>query len=163
TGEPRPPAPKRTLAAVLYSDLVASTDRNTAVGDARWKRVLDRHDHIAHVCIGHGGGTVIKTTGDGILALLPSATSALRAAVELRDSLRNEDLEVRVAVHVGDVDRRGDDISGLGVVIAARILALAAPSEILASNTAVGSATGPPVHFETHGDAPAQGVPRALP
>ena len=163
TGEHRPPAPERIVAAVLYSDLVASTDRNTAVGDARWKRVLDRHDHIARVCIGHGSGTVIKTTGDGVLALLPSATSALRAAVELRDSLRNEDLEVRVAVHVGDVDRRGGDISGLGVVIAARILALAAPSEILASNTAVGSATGAPVHFEPHGEHHLKGVPGTWP
>jgi class 3 adenylate cyclase len=106
---------------------------------------------------------VIRTTGDGVLALLPSATNALRAGVELRDSLRNEDLEVRVAVHVGDVDRRGDDISGLGVVIAARILALAAPSEILASNTAVDSATGAPVHFEPHGEHHLKGVPGTWP
>ena len=163
TGEHRPPAPERFLAAVLYSDLVASTDRATALGDARWRRVLDRHDEIARACVGRRGGTVIKTTGDGILAILPSATSAVHAAEDLRAALFDQGLEVRVGIHVGDIDRRVDDISGVGVVIAARILNLAAPGEILASSAAVSAMTGEPMRFEPRGEHRLKGVPGTWP
>ena len=158
TGEHRSLAPERALAAVLYSDLVASTHRATSLGDARWKRVLDRHDEIARACVGRRGGTVIKTTGDGVLAVLPSATNALRCAQELRAAIREYDLEVRVGVHVGDIDRRGDDISGVNVVIGARILNLAGPGEILVSHTAL-AATGESVQVELRGEHRLKGIP----
>jgi len=163
TGEHRLPPPERILAAVLYSDLVASTDRTTTLGDARWRRVLDRHDEIARACVGRRGGTVIKTTGDGILAILASGTNALRAARELRAELRDQDLEVRVGIHVGDIDRRGDDISGVGVVIAARILNLAEPGEILVSSAAVSATTGEPISFEPRGQHHLKGIPGTWP
>ena len=163
TGEHRLPPAERILAAVLYSDLVASTDRTTALGDARWRRVLDRHDEIARACIGRRGGTVIKTTGDGILAILASATNALRAARELRAELLEQDLEVRVGIHVGDIDRRGDDISGVGVVIAARILNLAAPGEVLVSSATVSATTGEPIQFEPRGEHHLKGIPGTWP
>ena len=163
TGEHRVPEPERVLAAVLYSDLVASTDRATALGDAHWKRLLDRHDAIARTCIGRRGGTVVKNMGDGMLAILPSATSALRAADDLRQALLEEDLDIRVGIHVGDVDRRGDDISGVGAVIAARILGLAAPGEILASSIAVGATTGAGMRFEPRGEHHLKGVPGVWP
>jgi class 3 adenylate cyclase len=158
TGEHRAPAPERVLAAVLYSDLVASTDRATALGDTRWKRVLDRHDAIARACVARRGGTVVKTTGDGILATLPSASSALGAARDLRAALRDEQLQVRVGIHVGDLDLRGDDISGLGVVTAARIMSLAGPGDILVSSTAVEAANGGSHRFETRGEHQLKGV-----
>ena len=157
TGEHHSPAPDRLLVAVLYSDLVASTERTAALGDGRWKRVLDRHDEIAHACVGRRGGTVIKNTGDGILAILPSATNALRAAQELRAAIREQDLEVRVGIHVGDVDRRGDDVSGINVVIGARILNLARPGEILMSHPAL-AATGESVPAESRGEHLLKGV-----
>ncbi len=163
TGERRAPTPERLLAAVLYTDLVASTDRATSVGDARWKHVLDRHDEVSRACIGRRGGTVIKTTGDGILAIVPSAANAFRAARELRTALLEEDLEVRVGIHVGDIDRRGDDISGIGVVIAARLLGLATPGEILASSVAVGATTGEPITFVPRGEHNLKGVPGTWP
>ncbi len=158
TGEHRAPAPERVIAAVLYSDLVGSTDRATALGDARWKQVLDRHDEIARSCVARRGGTVIKTTGDGILATLPSASSALGAARDLRSALRDEHLEVRVGIHVGDLDLRGDDISGVGVVTAARIMSLAGPGDILASSTAVEAANGSSHRFEPRGEHQLKGV-----
>jgi class 3 adenylate cyclase len=76
---------------------------------------------------------VIKTTGDGVLALLPSATAAIDAARAIREQLGADDLEVRIGVHIGDVDRRGDDVSGLAVNIAARIMAAAGAGQILVS------------------------------
>jgi class 3 adenylate cyclase len=158
TGEHRVPEPERITGVVLFSDLVASTDRATSLGDAHWKRLLDRHDEIARTCVARRGGSVIKTTGDGILATLPSAHNAIRAAQELRRALVEEGLSVRIGIHVGDIDRRGNDISGVGVVIAARILNLAGPGEILASSTAVQAATGEPHSFEPRGEHTLKGL-----
>lgn len=158
TGEHRLPAPECVLAAVLFSDVVASTEQASALGGERWKRLLDRHDEVARSCVGRRGGTVIKTTGDGIVATLPSAISAVRAAQELRAALAREGLEVRVGLHVGDVDHRGDDISGLAVNIAARIMHLAAPGEILASSTVRLVATAAAVRFESRGQHSLKGV-----
>jgi len=95
------------------------------------------------------------------LAIHASATNAFSAAQELRAALLQEHLDVRVAVHVGDVDRRDDDVSGLGVVVAARILGLANPGEIIASNIAVGATTGHALRFEFRGEHPLKGVPGA--
>ncbi len=158
TGEHRLPAPECALAAVLFSDVVASTERVSALGGERWKRLLDRHDQVARTCVGHRGGTVIKTTGDGIVATLPSAISAVRAAQELRAALGDEGLDVRVGLHVGDVDHRGDDISGLAVNIAARIMHVAAPGEILVSSTVRLAAAAAPVQFQIRGQHPLKGV-----
>jgi class 3 adenylate cyclase/pimeloyl-ACP methyl ester carboxylesterase len=151
-------AHQRAVTAILCSDLVGSTDRASAVGDAHWKRMLDRHDEIVRACVARRGGTLIKTMGDGTLATVPSASNALRAAEDLRAALGDEGLAVRVGVHIGDVDRRGDDISGLAVVIATRLLALAAPGEIVATSTAVQAATGYPHRFESRGDHRLKGV-----
>ncbi len=84
TGESRLPAPERVLCAVLFTDLVGSTERLSTVGDARWKVVLDRHDAVIREEVGRSGGTVLKHTGDGVLATLPSADRALRTAAAIR-------------------------------------------------------------------------------
>jgi len=157
TGEHQPPAPDRELVAVLYTDLVSSTARASDVGDARWKRVLDRHDDISRASVARRGGTVIKTTGDGILATLPSVTGALAAAHDIRAGLAGVGLEVRAAIHVGDVDRRGDDIAGINVVIAARILALAEPGDVLLSSSAL-PALGTAVAVTSRGAHELKGV-----
>jgi class 3 adenylate cyclase len=158
TGEHRLPEPERLLAVVFFSDLVASTERATSLGDAHWRRLLDRHDRIARSCVARRGGAVIKTTGDGVLATFPSSHEAICAAQELRSSLVEERLSVRIAIHVGDIDRRGDDISGVGVAIGARVLNAAGPGEILASSTAVQAATGAPHEFEPRGEHELKGV-----
>jgi class 3 adenylate cyclase len=133
TGDARLPAPERRLCAILFTDLVGSTRRAEAVGDAAWKRLLDRHDAVNRTAVTRRGGEVIKTTGDGVLALLPSATAAIEAAKTIRAQLRDEDLEVRIGIHLGEIDRRGEDVSGLAVNIAARIMSSAEPDQILAS------------------------------
>jgi class 3 adenylate cyclase len=158
TGAYHVPEPERVLTAVLYSDLVASTARATAMGDAHWKRLLDRHDAASRACVGRRGGTVIKTTGDGVLAIIPSVTNALRVARELRAALLEEELEVRVSIHIGDVDRRGEDISGITVVIAARVLALTPPGEVLVTRAVVDSTAGENVHFEPRGEHQLKGL-----
>jgi class 3 adenylate cyclase/pimeloyl-ACP methyl ester carboxylesterase len=157
TGDYRAPVPERELAAVLFTDIVSSTARASALGDARWKRLLDRHDEVSRSCIGRRGGAVIKSTGDGVLATFPSATSALHAAQDLRAALREEELDVRASIHVGDIDRRGDDISGINVVISARMLGVAGSGDILMSSTAL-AATGDLVPSELRGNYEFKGV-----
>lgn len=133
TGHARLPAPVRQIAAILFTDLVGSTRRAAAAGDAAWKQLLDRHDTASGREVDRRGGHLIKTTGDGILALLPSATAAIQAARAIRDILREDDLHVRVGIHVGEIDRRGDDVSGLNVNAAARIMSIADAGTIVVS------------------------------
>lgn len=133
TGEIRLPPPERQLAVILFTDLVGSTRRAVTSGDAAWKRLLDHHDAISRLEVARRGGEVIKTTGDGILALLPSATAAIQAARAIRTGLAEDHLQVRIGIHLGEIDRRGGDVSGLAVNIAARIMATAEPDQILTS------------------------------
>ena len=158
TGSYRAPSPQRVLAAVMYSDLVASTERATSIGDAHWKRLVDRHDEVAHSCVGRRGGAVIKTTGDGVLATFPSATNAIRAAQEIRAALVQHDLHMRVGIHVGEIDQRGNDISGIAVTIAARVMAHAGPGEILVSHAVPPAITGSDIEFHDRGMRRLKGI-----
>jgi class 3 adenylate cyclase/pimeloyl-ACP methyl ester carboxylesterase len=133
TGEVHLPAPERQIAVILFTDLVGSTRRAESAGDAAWKRLLDRHDDVNQTAVSRRGGRVIKTTGDGVLALLPSATAAIEAAYAIRTQLSDEDLAVRIGIHLGEIDHRGDDVSGLAINIAARIMACAEAGQILVS------------------------------
>ena len=134
TGEVHLPAPERQIAVILFTDLVGSTRRAKSGGDAAWKLVLDRHDEVSQTAISRRGGEVIKMTGDGVLALFPSATAAIEAAQTIRTQLGDEDLEVRIGIHLGEIDRRGNDVSGLAVHIASRIMGSAGAGQILASS-----------------------------
>jgi class 3 adenylate cyclase len=158
-GERRTPPPQRLLAAVLFTDLVDSTARAATLGDARWKSLLDRHDDVIRAAVGHCGGTVVKTTGDGVLALLPSASAALTVAERVRRELAADDLQIRVGIHVGDIDRRGDDISGLAVNIAARVMAKAGTGEIYVTDSVIAATGGPSPHYEPQGTYELKGVP----
>jgi class 3 adenylate cyclase len=159
TGEVRLPPPTRTLCAVLFTDLVSSTERAADLGDARWARVLDRHDAVARQAVDRGGGRVVKTTGDGVLAVLPTASNALTAAAEIGRSLDHEGLAVRIGIHVAEVEHRDDDIAGLGVHVAARIMGRAEAGEILVSAT-VPAIVGPgPWVFTDRGRHTLKGVP----
>jgi len=131
SGEAHLPPPQRHVAVILFTDLVDSTRRAASAGDADWKLLLDRHDAMNRNEVTRCGGEVIKTTGDGVLALLPSATAAIDAATGIRDRLAADHLEVRVGIHVGEIDRRGDDVSGLAVHIAARAMSSADAGQIL--------------------------------
>jgi class 3 adenylate cyclase/pimeloyl-ACP methyl ester carboxylesterase len=160
-GERRLPPPQRLLSAVLFTDLVGSTERAAAMGDEGWKSVLDRHDAAVRAIVGRCGGSVIKTTGDGVLALLPSAGVCLRAAATIRHDLSAQGLDVRIGVHVGDVDRRGDDVSGLAVNIASRVMSKGGAGDIVATGSVVAAVAGQAVAFEPLGTHGLKGVPGA--
>jgi len=159
TGEELAPAPSRALAAVLFTDLADSTERAAAVGDERWQRMLDVHDDVVRTAVRRHGGRVVKTTGDGVLAVFPSASGALHAGLQIRAALEEHDLAVRIGVHVGDIDRRGDDVSGVAVHVAARVMAAAVPLELLVSDSARFAAAGEGFSFERRGAHAFKGLP----
>ena len=160
-GERRLPAPQRLLSAVMFTDLVGSTERAASLGDEDWKSVLDRHDAAVRTIVGRCGGSVVKTTGDGVLALLPSAGVGLRVATEIRRDLAFEGLDVRIGLHVGDIDRRGDDVSGLAVNIASRVMSKGGAGEIVVTGSVVAAVAGQAVAFEPLGTHELKGIPGA--
>jgi class 3 adenylate cyclase len=126
---------ERALATVLFTDIVGSTDHARQVGDRRWAELLDRHDRLARELVGELQGRLVKSTGDGVLALFDRPGRAIRAATGLRDRLRGDGVEIRAGVHTGEVQLRGEDVGGIAVHIAARVMATARPGEVLVSST----------------------------
>ena len=159
TGAPSGLAPQRIIAAVLFTDLVDSTRRAVDVGDQQWRDLLDVHDQAVQRCVLHHGGRVVKYTGDGVLALLPSATAALSTSESIREHLAERGLHIRVGVHVGDVDVRGEDVSGLTVNIAARIMGRAERDETLVSESVRSATIGSGLAFDEAGVAELKGIP----
>ena len=149
----------RTLATVLFSDLVGSTSVQAQIGDEAWCVLMDRHDDICNTQITHHVGKLVKFTGDGILATFGSPTSALKCANAMRGALSTLKLEARFGTHTGEIEIRGDDISGLGVVIAARIMDHADGGQVLASDLTRQLTLGAPFRFQDCGEQELKGVP----
>jgi class 3 adenylate cyclase len=159
TGESVLPPPVRELCAVLFTDLVRSTEQAATVGDKRWKATLDRHDAVITREVTRNGGVLVKSTGDGALATFSSADRALLAAQAIRDRLADENLSVRIGVHVGDVERRGTDVAGIGVHVAARVMATAEPGEVVVTGSVPLAAAGTEHRFEVIGERSLRGIP----
>ena len=159
TGEHRPVEPDRILATVLFTDIVSSTERASELGDRRWRDLLDRHDRLAARHIERYGGRLVKTTGDGILATFDGPARAVHAANELADDLERSGITIRSGLHAGEVEVRGEDVGGIAVHIAARVMALAQPREILVSSTVKGLVAGSGLSFEDRGTHTLKGVP----
>jgi len=160
TGRHAAPAQShRALRTVLFTDIVASTERAAAAGDERWRAVLERFGEITADLTQRFGGTVVKSTGDGHLATFDGPTQAIRCAEALRAEAETLGIEIRAGIHTGECELLDSDIGGLAVHIAARILGQADASEILVSRTVrdlvVGSGTG----FEDRGNVELRGVP----
>ena len=149
----------RVLATVLFTDIVDSTGRAAALGDREWRRLLDRHDEIARAEARRWDGHVVKVTGDGILARFDSPTRALRCSFGLRDALAKVGLEIRAAIHTGEIEVRGADIGGIGVHIASRALASAEPGRVVVTRTVRDLATGSHLGFRSLGAVTLRGVP----
>ena len=150
---------ERVLATVLFTDIVDSTGRAAALGDREWRRTLDRHDELARSEVARWRGTFVKSTGDGILARFESPTRAVRCALALCAAARRLSIEIRAAVHTGEIEERGDDIGGLGVHIASRVLAGAPAGRVVVTRTVRDLATGADLAFETLGSTSLRGVP----
>ena len=162
TGEAVVLATDRPLRALVFTDLVGSTETLSEVGDVRWRQILDLHDGLVRKALERHGGRVVKTTGDGALAVFDNASRALRGAADLRSAIASIGLEVRIGVHVAEVEMRGDDIAGLGVHVAARIMHQASAGEILTSNAVVQVSMGADASFESIGVHELRGIDRPV-
>jgi class 3 adenylate cyclase len=151
-------ASQRLLATVLFTDIVGSTERARAVGDQRWRELLDLHDEAARRLVGQEGGRLIKSTGDGILAVFDGPGRGIRCALALRNELGASGIEIRAGLHTGEVDLRGDDVGGIAVHLAARIMAAAGPGEVLVSRTVRDLVGGSGIALEDHGTHTLKGV-----
>lgn len=149
----------RVLATVLFTDIVRSTERAVEMGDHRWSELLDAHDDLAKREIMRFEGRFVDNTGDGLVATFEGPARAIRCAASLRDSLRGLGVEIRVGLHTGEIERRGDDVAGLCVHIAARIQSLADPGEVLVSRTIKDLVAGSGIQFDPRGTHELQGVP----
>lgn len=150
---------ERVLATILFTDVVRSTERAAALGDQRWRRLLNRHDEVARTEIGRFRGRLVKSTGDGILATFDAPTRALRCAFALTDALGDIGLQIRSAIHTGEIEIRDDDVGGIGVHIAARALAQAADREVVVTRTVRELATGTDLAFGSLGSVSLRGIP----
>ena len=126
--------PGRGLLALLFTDIVGSTERIVALGDERWRTVLENYRATVRRELARFGGREIDTAGDGFFATFERPSQAVRCAVALRDSLHALDLDSRLGLHVGECEMRGERVSGLNVVVAARIMATAKANEIAVSS-----------------------------
>ncbi len=159
-----PPLPEgsdsgRVLATVMFSDIVSSTERAAEIGDRRWRDVLDRHDALIRRQLARHGGREVKMTGDGFLALFDGPARAIRCAVAIRQELQAEGVEVRIGLHAGEVEMRGEDVGGIAVHLGARVAATASPGEVVVSSTVRDLVTGSGIGFVDRGEHDLKGVP----
>jgi class 3 adenylate cyclase len=149
----------RTLAAVLFTDIVGSTRHVAAIGDSRWRNLLDGHDAVARARVDRHRGRLVKLTGDGVLAHFDGAERAISCALALRDALAVLGIEIRAGLHVGEIDLRGDDISGIAVHIAHRVHRLAKPGQLVVSEAVPRFVRGAGLAFRDLGQHELKGVP----
>ena len=161
TGEAPLPATHRVLMSVLFTDIVDSTARATALGDAAWRRLLELHTEITQRMVGEQGGHFVKSTGDGILATFPGPARAIECARSLVRELQSADIPIRAGIHTGECEVIGDDIGGVAVHIGARVAALAGQGEILVSSTTKELVLGSGIEFADRGQHDLKGVPDA--
>jgi class 3 adenylate cyclase len=147
------------LAAVLFTDIVASTEHQARVGPREWSRLTDHHDAMVRAALARHRGHEVKTTGDGFLATFDATGRALRCTTEILAGARDIGLELRVGVHTGEVEVRGDDIAGLAVTIAKRVCDLAGPGEVLVSRGVADAVAGSGIDFVDRGEHQLKGVP----
>jgi class 3 adenylate cyclase len=146
------------LATVLFTDIVASTARLSEIGDRQWQEVLDSHSALARRQVERYGGRIVDTIGDGLVATFDGPVRGIRCAIALRDAVRRIGLTIRAGLHTGEIRKRGDGVSGLGVHIAARVQAMAQPNEVLVSRTVKDLVVGAPLRFADRGSHELKGV-----
>ena len=124
-------APEKRLSTVLFTDIVGSTEMLSQMGDHRWRKTLDRHDALTSEVVAEFNGRVVKSTGDGILAIFDKPSRAIRCAAGLVGVLGESEIPIRAGLHVGEIRVRGDDVTGMVIHTAARVVDKARAGEVL--------------------------------
>jgi class 3 adenylate cyclase len=159
TGLRAPIEADRALAAILFTDIVGSTERAAEIGDREWRNLIESHDVVVRTIVNQHRGRLIRTTGDGMLATFDGPGRAIHCATALQDALRPLGLEIRAGLHTGEIELTGAEIAGIGVHIAARVLGHASSGQILTSAPVPMLVAGSGIQFEDHGEHELKGVP----
>ena len=149
----------RVLASVLFTDVVDSTGRAAAVGDRAWRELIDRHSELVRQEVSRWMGQHLELTGDGAMATFDTPTRAIRCAFGLGEALAGIGLQIRAGIHTGEIERRGDGVGGIGVHIAARVMAQAGAGEVAVTRTVRDLATGSDLEFTPRGRVALRGIP----
>ena len=148
----------RKLATIVFTDLSKSTETLREMGDARWRILLAEHNQAVRAEIERFGGREVNTTGDGFLIRFDGPASAVRGAAAMIDAAASLGLTARAGIHTGEVELQGDEVRGIAVHAAARILAHAEPGEILVSGTVRDLLAGSGLEFTDRGDFELRGL-----
>ncbi|MGE5408293.1 MAG: adenylate/guanylate cyclase domain-containing protein [Syntrophothermus sp.] len=149
----------RVLATVVFTDIVASTERASEVGDRRWCDLLEQQQDLVRERLARHHGREIKTTGDGFLVIFDGPSRAIHFAHAVVSDAPSLGIEVRAGAHTGEVELIGDDVGGVGVHVASRICDLAHGGQVLASRTVHDLTVGSGLGFESRGSRELKGVP----
>ena len=150
---------ERVLATVLFTDIVNSTRRAAELGDQKWRRLLDTHDQLAKQMVERHRGTLVKTTGDGVLATFDGPGRAVRCALAFGTAAGQMGIPLRAGLHTGEIELRGPDIGGISVHAAARVMAQSQPGEVLVSRVITDLVSGAGLRFAERGSHELKGLP----
>jgi class 3 adenylate cyclase len=156
---PPPPDLDRVLAAVLFTDIVGSTQRLVELGDARWRSLLARHDERARAEIERHRGRFVDSAGDGIFATFDGPARAVRCAMAIMRAVDDLGIQVRAGVHTGEVELEGDAVRGIAVHVGARVAGLAGPGQVFATSMVKDLVAGSGLVFEDRGEHSLKGIP----
>lgn len=159
TGVRRGPEPDRVLATIMFTDIVASTQRAADLGDRRWRDVLDSYYAIVRRELIRFRGREVETAGDGFLATFDGPARAIRCACAIRDAVLRLGIQVRAGLHTGECEVKSDKLSGVALHIGARVAANAGPSEVLVSSTVKDLVAGSGIRFDDRGVRVLKGLP----
>jgi len=159
TGTRRGAEPDRILATVLFTDMVGSTERAAALGDRRWRSLLESHRTLVRSELARFRGREIDTVGDGFLATFDGPARGVRCAHAITTGVRQLGIDVRAGLHTGECELMGDNIGGIAVHIGARVAAAAGPGEVLVSSTVKDLVAGSGLRFVDRGAHVLKGVP----
>jgi pimeloyl-ACP methyl ester carboxylesterase len=149
----------RVLATVLFTDIVGSTARSAELGDVAWGELADRHHALVRGQLARFRGIEVEETGDGFFATFDGPIRAARCALAISEGVRDLGLQIRAGLHTGEVDVSGAKVSGIAIVVGARVGAMAGASEVLATSTVKDLVAGSSLTFEEHGEHELKGVP----
>ncbi|MBW3619911.1 MAG: adenylate/guanylate cyclase domain-containing protein [Actinobacteria bacterium] len=163
TGELQRVDVDRALATIMFTDIVGSTELLNELGDERWRVTLDAHDDLVRRQLARFGGQEVKATGDGFLVTFTGPARAIHCAEAIRTGAAQLGLELRIGLHVGEIDLRGKDIGGANVHVAARVAAIADPGDILVTGAVQQVLAGHRLGLEPHGARLLRGFPDPWP
>jgi class 3 adenylate cyclase len=147
------------LATVLFTDIVGSTQMAAELGGQRWRDVLQQHHAIVRALLSRYRGTEVDTAGDGFLATFDGPARAIRCAKAVVEGVSALGIQVRAGLHTGECETVDGKVSGIAVHIGARVTSLAAPSEVLVSQTVKDLVAGSGLVFEDKGNHGLKGIP----